>query len=121
MPVSSRALRVLADALRYRRTVLGSRWRRLSAGEQALLVLAYVNKGETYTALAGGFGVGTTTVFRYVREDVDILAALAPTLDDALESPRRTSWRILLLRVQNAQQRATTILTRAIVGSDQFG
>ena len=28
-------------------------------------VLAHLNKGETYTALAAGFGVGTTTVFRY--------------------------------------------------------
>ncbi len=28
-----------------------------------VLVLAHLTKGETYTALAGGFGVGTTTVF----------------------------------------------------------
>jgi hypothetical protein len=54
MPVSNRALQVLAEALRQRRSAMGSRWRRLSAGEQALLVLAYLNKGETYTALAGG-------------------------------------------------------------------
>ena len=95
MPVSSRALQVLADALRHHRTVLGSRWRRLSPGEQALLVLAHVNKGETYAALAGGFGVGTTTVFRYVREGVDVLAALAPTLDEALERARRKAYVIL--------------------------
>lgn len=79
MPVSNRALQRLADALRQRRTSLGTRWRRLPAGEQALLVLAHLNKGETYTALAGGFGVGTTTVFRYVREGVEVLAALTPT------------------------------------------
>jgi hypothetical protein len=36
---------------------------------------------QTYTALAGGFGVGTTSVFRYVREGVDVLADLAPTLN----------------------------------------
>lgn len=78
MPMSNRALQVLADALRHRRTAMGSRWRRLTAGEQALLVLAHLNKGETYNALAGGFGVGTTTVFRYVREGVDVLAAVAP-------------------------------------------
>ncbi len=77
MQVSNRALIVLADALRHRRTVLGSRWRRLPAGEQALLVLAHLNKGETYTALAGGFGVGTTTVHRYVREGVEVLAAVS--------------------------------------------
>ena len=38
------------------------------AGRQALLVLAHLRKGETYADLAGGFGVGTTTVYRYVRE-----------------------------------------------------
>ena len=95
MQVSNRALIVLADALRHRRTVLGSRWRRLPAGEQALLVLAHLNKGETYTALAGGFGVGTTTVFRYVREGVDVLAAVAPTLDQALDLARRKAFVIL--------------------------
>ena len=95
MPVSNRALQVLADALRQRRSAVGSRWRRLPAGEQALLVLAHLNKGETYTALAGGFGVGTTTVFRYVREGVDVLAATAPTLDEALDLARGKAFVIL--------------------------
>src|SRR4051794_2162428 len=95
MPVSNRALQVLADALRQRRSAIGSRWRRLSAGEQALLVLAHLNKGETYTALAAGFGVGTTTVFRYVREGVDVLAAVAPTLNEALDLARRKAFVII--------------------------
>jgi hypothetical protein len=95
MPVSNRALRVLADALRQRRSAMGSRWRRLPAGEQALLVLAHLNKGETYTALAGGFGVGTTTVFRSVREGVDVLAAVAPTLNQALDVARRKAFVVL--------------------------
>ena len=64
-------------------------------GRQALLVLAHLRKGETYTALAGGFGVGTTTVFRYVREGVDVLAAVAPTLDQALDVARRKAFVIL--------------------------
>src|SRR5215210_8174164 len=95
MQVSNRALTTLADALRHRRTVIGSRWRRLSAGKQALLVLAHLRKGETYTALAGGFGVGTTTVYRYVREGLDVLAATAPTLDEALDLARRKAFVIL--------------------------
>ena len=65
------------------------------AGRQALLVLAHLRKGETYTALAGGFGVGTTTVFRYVREGIDVLAAVAPTLDQALDVARRKAFVIL--------------------------
>src|SRR6476620_6633285 len=95
MPVSNRALQVLADALRQHRTAMGSRWRRLPPGRQALLVLAHLRKGETYTALAGGFGVGTTTVFRYVREGIDVLAAVAPTLDQAQDSARRKAFVIL--------------------------
>jgi hypothetical protein len=95
MPVSNRALQVLADALRHRRSEMGSRWRRLSAGEQALLVLAHLNQGETYTTVAGGFGVGTTTVFRYVREGVDVLAAIAPTMQEALDVARRKAFVIL--------------------------
>jgi hypothetical protein len=57
-----------------------------------LLVLAHLNKGEIYTALADGFGVGTTTVFRYVRGGVDVLAATAPTLDEALDAAHRTAF-----------------------------
>jgi len=95
MPVSNRALQVLADALRHHRTAMGSRWRRLPPGQQALLVLAHLRKGETYTALADGFGVGTTTVFRYIREGIDVLAAVAPTLDQALDVARRKAFVIL--------------------------
>ena len=84
MTVSSRALTTLADALRHRRTQRGTRWRRLDVGTQALLVVAHLRKGETYTDLASGFGVGTTTVFRYIREALDVLAALAPTLAEAI-------------------------------------
>jgi hypothetical protein len=60
-----------------------------------LLVLAHLNKGETYTALADGFGVGTTTVFCYVREGVDVLATTALTLDEALDLARRKAFVIL--------------------------
>ena len=95
MQVSNHALTVLADALRHRRSILGSRWRRLPAGKQALLVLAHLPKGETYTALAGGFGVGTTTVHRYIHEGLDVLAAAAPTLDQALDVARGKAFVIL--------------------------
>ena len=53
LDVSTTHLRFLAGQLRARRRLIGTRWRRLSAGRQALLVLAYLRKNETYTALAG--------------------------------------------------------------------
>lgn len=74
----------LADLLRAHRHHIGSRWRKLSAGQQALLVLAHLRNGDTYPRLAEGFGVGLATVFRYVREAVDLLAARAPSLTAAL-------------------------------------
>ena len=84
MTVSNRALRLLADALRARRRELRTRWRRLPAGRQALLVVAHLRKGETYADLACGFGVGTTTVYRYLTEGLTVLAAMAPTLEQAI-------------------------------------
>lgn len=54
------------------------------AGQQALCVLAYLRKGETYTDLAVGFGIGTSTVFRYVRDALDVLAARASGLSEAI-------------------------------------
>ena len=44
MTVSNRALTTLADALRRLRKQRATRWRKLSAGRQALLVVAYLRK-----------------------------------------------------------------------------
>jgi hypothetical protein len=84
--VSSSALRFLSAKLRQRRRELGTRWRRLSAGRQALLTLVHLRNGHPYAQLATGFGIGTTTAYRYVTEAVDLLAALAPTLADAVRA-----------------------------------
>ncbi|MCZ4117927.1 IS5 family transposase [Streptomyces sp. H39-S7] len=81
--VSSSTLRFLAQQLRRHRRAIGSRWRRLSAGRQALLAPAHLRVGHTYAQLAAGFGVGVTTAYRYVAEVIDLLADLAPTLADA--------------------------------------
>jgi DDE superfamily endonuclease/Helix-turn-helix of DDE superfamily endonuclease len=102
MSVSTRALRLLAEALRRRRGDLRTRWRRLDAGRQALLVMAYLRKGETYADLACGFAAGVSTVYRYVREGIGLLAALAPTLEQAIDVARGKAYVILdgsLLRI----------------------
>lgn len=102
MSVSNRALTMLAEALRHERRVRRTRWRRLDAGQQALLVLAYLRKGETYTDLAIGFGIGVTTVFRYIREALDVLAARTTTLRQAVDLARRKAFVIIdgtLLRI----------------------
>ena len=66
----------------------GSLWRKLTPGQQALLVLAYLRKGETFAELAAGFGVGTATAWRYVNEVVALLAARAPKLCKAVRDAR---------------------------------
>jgi hypothetical protein len=102
MSVSSRALGMLADALRRHRNQRATRWRKLTAGRQALLVIAYLRKGETYAELACGFTIGTSTVYRYVREAITLLAAMAPTLEQAIEVARGKAFVILdgtLLRI----------------------
>ncbi|WP_338485103.1 transposase family protein [Streptomyces sp. SCSIO 75703] len=75
--------------------MIGSRWRRLSAGRQALLALAHLRVGHTYGQLAAGFGVGTTTAHRYVTEAVDLLAALAPSLADTVRTASTKAYPLL--------------------------
>ncbi len=67
-----------------RRCELNSPWRRLGCFKQALLVLAHLRKNETFAQLAAGFGVSTATAWRYVDETLDVLAAWAPGLREAL-------------------------------------
>ncbi len=93
--VSSRTLRFLAGQLSARQAEIGTRWRRLPAGRQALLALAHLRCGDTYAQLAAGFGIGIATVFRYIREAVEVLAAHAPTLDEAMRTIREKAFVIL--------------------------
>jgi len=65
---------------RRHRKQIGSPWRRLGCGQQALLVLACLRKGETFAELAAGFSVVAATVRRYVTETVALLAARSPKL-----------------------------------------
>ncbi|GAB2764979.1 transposase family protein [Salinifilum aidingensis] len=95
MSVSSRAVNMLAEALRHNRRERGTRWRSLDPGEQALLVLAYLRKGETYADLAIGVDIGVTTVFRYVRETLDVLADRACGLNEAVEMARGKAFVII--------------------------
>lgn len=94
--LSSSTLRCLAGHLAARRGEIGTRWRRLTTGRQALLALAHLRCGDTYAQLAAGFGIGIATVYRYVRESVDVLAALAPTPAEAMNSARTKAFVILV-------------------------
>jgi hypothetical protein len=77
-------LELTARLITRHRAEIGSYWRKLEPGQQALLALVYLRKHDTYAALAEGWRIGEATAWRYVREAVGLLAALAPTLQAGL-------------------------------------
>ena len=89
LPLSRQTLDYTAGIIRRHRRQIGSCWRKLNPGRQALLVLAYPRKGETFAELAAGFGVGTAAAWRYVTETVGLLAARSPKLRTALREAKK--------------------------------
>lgn len=51
-----------------------------------LLVLTHLRCGDTFAQLAASFQISTVTAYRYVTEAVKVLAAAAPSLQQALQS-----------------------------------
>jgi hypothetical protein len=84
LPLFHQTLTYTAGVIRRYRAQIGSPWRKLTPARQALLVLAYLRKGETFAELAAGFGIGTVTAWGYVSETVGLLAARSPKLRRAL-------------------------------------
>ncbi len=97
LSLSSRTLSYLSDLIRRHRKKIRSPWRRLNAGQQALLVLVHLRKDETLTEVSAGFGVGVATAWRYIREAIALLAARAPRLDTVLRAARRAGYPYLVL------------------------
>lgn len=59
------------------------------------VLLAHLRCDDTYGRLAAGFRGGIATVYRYIREAVDLLAAQAPTLKQAMTTVRKKAYVIL--------------------------
>jgi hypothetical protein len=97
LPLSRQTLTYTAGVIRRHRAQIGSCWRKLSPAQQALLVLAYLRKGETFAELAAGFGVGTATAWRYVTETTGLLAARSPQLHRALAAATRAGHAFVVL------------------------
>ncbi|WP_373292886.1 helix-turn-helix domain-containing protein [Actinomadura citrea] len=75
LPLSHQTLPYVTGVVGRHREQTGSKGRALPAGMQALMTLAYLKNGETIAQLGAGFGVGTTTTWRYVNETVALLSA----------------------------------------------
>lgn len=93
--LSTTTLRKLARLLAAHRAAVGAPWRALTAGRQALLVLAHLRNGDTLHQLACGFGIGVATAWRYIHEALELLARQAPSLGEALVSLCETASMIL--------------------------
>jgi hypothetical protein len=97
LPLSRQTLTFVSGIIRRHRAAIGSRWRKLNPGQQALLALAYLRKGETFAELAAGFGIGTTTAWRYAEETVTLLAARAPKLRQAIRNAKNAGYAYVVL------------------------
>jgi hypothetical protein len=53
----------VAGIVRRHRRAIRSRWRLLNPGQQALLALVHLRKGETFVEAAAGFGVSVATAW----------------------------------------------------------
>ena len=89
LPLSRQTLAYVTGVIRRHRASIGSVWRRLNPGRQALLVLVHLRKGEPFAQVAAGFGVGTATAWRYVHEAVALLAARAPKIRAAVRAAKK--------------------------------
>jgi hypothetical protein len=97
LPLSRKTLTFTAGIIRRHRRAIGSAWRKLNPGQQALLVLAYLRKGETFAELGTGFGVGTATAWRYIQETVALLAARAPKLRAAVRDAKKAGYAYVVI------------------------
>ncbi|MCE0445383.1 hypothetical protein LT493_11315 [Streptomyces tricolor] len=97
LPLSSATLNYLATLIRGHLKKIDSRWRPCPRGKIAGIVLAVLRCDQRPGDLAGGNGVHRTTVTRWVREAVGLLAARAPRLDRALKKIARTGGGVVLL------------------------
>jgi hypothetical protein len=97
LPLSSRTLNFTAAVVRRHLKATGSRRRKPNPGQESLLVLVYLRKGETFDELAAGIGVGRTTAWRYVNEVVEPPAGRAPKLRQAVRDAKRAGHAYVIL------------------------
>ncbi len=58
-------------------------------------MVAYLCKGETHADLACSVKIDTSTVYRYLRAALNVLADMVPTLEQAIKVAKRKAFVIL--------------------------
>jgi hypothetical protein len=111
LTLSTATLAFLGDLLRGHLKKIRSRWRKLSAGRIAAVVLAVLRHDQRLADMAGGNDISATTVRRWVLEVIGLLAARAERLDRALKKVARKGGHVVLID-------GTLIRTRRRTGKD---
>ncbi|MFJ8159212.1 transposase family protein, partial [Streptomyces sp. NPDC094468] len=111
LPVSKRTIEFVAGLIRGRRKRLGTRWRKVTPGTQAIVVPAVLRHDQRLADMAGGNAVSASTVRRWVLEVLGLPAARAPRLDRALKKIARRGGAMVLLD-------GTLVRTRRRTGTD---
>jgi hypothetical protein len=97
LPVSKRTIDLVADLIGTQRKRLGTRWRKVTPGTQAIIVLAVLRHDQRLLDMVGGNDVSASTVRRWVLEVIDLLSARAPRLDRALKKIAKKGGVVVLL------------------------
>jgi len=84
LPLSRQTLDYVAGMIRRHRKRIGSSWRKFNPGPAGSAGAGLPAQGEMFAELAAGFGIGTSTAWRYVTETVALLAVRSPKLRQAL-------------------------------------
>ncbi|WP_406448800.1 transposase family protein [Streptomyces sp. NBC_01622] len=74
LPASKRTLDLVGDLIRRERNRLGTRWRKVEPGTQALIVLAVLRHDQRLSDMAGGNQISAPTVRRWVQKVLRLLA-----------------------------------------------
>lgn len=84
LPVSAATITWLASLITAHRARIGSRWRKATPAQQAILVLAMLRKDERLLDLAAPNGISPSTLRRWLLETIGLLAGRAPRLNRVL-------------------------------------
>ncbi|WTD54905.1 transposase family protein [Streptosporangium sp. NBC_01639] len=118
LDVRSETAQCLAVLLKARRAECGTRRGRRALGTfaQAVLVLRWFLDGTRIAQLAADNKIGLTTVYRYLHEGLTVLAAQAPTLEEALATAKEAG--LTHLNLDGTVIRTDRIATSGPNGAD---
>lgn len=99
LPVTRATVEELAALLFARRLEIGTRANRRSLGcfDQAVAFLRWMIDATKIAALAVDNAIGLSTTYRYLAEALDVVAAQAPELDQALTEAKDAGYRHVMI------------------------